>query len=701
MQDLRSLWYALGAALTLSCATIDPLSGVTPNATPKPLLPLPAASQEVKAFVLGTCPLHPEKTGKEVEGNPAARKAAEKGLAFLATEAVKWQETNKCYGCHVQAVTLEAMAIGVHHQYALDQQAFKTIVDGMLTLPGGAHSKTGFNYRDQTAGVSDGAKLLGGPALARYDQWVNETLQDDLLNDAQDILKLQKADGSVPTIGWVNFPVYSNTTQGTAHAIQTWKQAYERSADAQWLTAIGKAEDYLQGVVSGFEKTPPGYIQELNFSVIGLLSAGVSPSEEVMLRLTKMIEERQNEDGGWGYIKKGTTPTSGGFGYEKSGNGDSNAFATGQTLYALRLLGMTDQDKLIEKGTSWLLEFQKTDGGWSSAGFGKAEAMWALLGLVSVDVLSVTFTGLQDGQHVSGDELLAVQARDNKGGGVSKVEVFVDDILLYAACGDALHYNWNADSLTPGKHIVVAIATNAKGEMSKRRLEVYAGDVFMTQLGSRYEAGNTVLSMRNIANQKMGTNQVELVIFTTQEKDGVTKASTEVIKQKKDGAQGAMSFNWDGKAADGQVQKAGKYIAALRFLDSAGKVRQTEELVFVNDTPQAQAAAYGEVEGQVVLRGGEAAENTAIDLVDEKGNVVQTTISTQSGQYRFKNVDADKKYSIAVRKNGYEERPAATVEAAAGVGMPADAYAKTPVKAVATKKAEKSKADTIVLDAKK
>jgi hypothetical protein len=693
MKPTNITWFTLGATLAVSCATLDPLSD-TPHRIPQP-----AAIQESKAFVLGACPLQAKSTGKENEGNPAARKAAEKGLAFLATEAVKWQDKNKCYGCHVQAVTLEAMAIGVHNQYSFDQVALQSIVDGTLSLPGGARTKSGFSYHGQVSGVTDGAKLLGGPALARYDQWVNESLQDDLLNTAQEILKLQKTDGSVSANEWTNFPVYSNDTQGTAHAIQTWKQAYERSADAPWLTAISKAEDYLQGVAASYEKTPPNYIQELNFAVMGLLAAGVAPSEEVMLRLTKMIVGLQNEDGGWGFIAKGATPKSSLFGADKQGDGSSKAFATGQTLYTLRLLGMTDHDRVIEKGTGWLLEFQKNDGGWSSAGFGKAEAMWALLGLVSVDVLSVSFTGLQDGQHVSGEELLSIQARDNKGGGVAKVEVFVDDLLLYAACGDSLRYMWSTDSLAPGKHIVVAIATNAKGEVSKRRLEVYAGDIFMTQLGSRYENGSTVLSMRNIANQKIGANQVELVISTTEEKDGVTKAKTEVSRQKKIGAQGAMSFLWDGKAGSGDVQKAGKYVATLRFLDSAGKVRQQEELVFVNDTPQAQAAAYGEVEGQVLLRGGDAAENTTIDLVDEAGNVVQTTTSTETGQYRFKNVDADKKYSISVRKGGYEEAPAdAPVSPVKGAS--AEPLKKSP-KAIATKKSEKSKAEVIILDAKK
>ena len=66
--------------------------------------------------------------------------------------------------------------------------------------------------------------------------------------------------------------------------------------------------------------------------------------------------------------------------------------------------------------------------------------------------------------------------------------------------------------------------------------------------------------------------------------------------------------------------------------------------------------------------------NTEVELVDEKGNVVQSTRSTSSGNYRFRNVDKKKKYKVRVKKKGYktqeksldsfdEEEPAAEADA--------------------------------------
>jgi flagellar hook assembly protein FlgD len=609
-----------------------------------PLIDKPSRSNaaELKEFSMQTCAIEPGKgaTPKNT-GNPAARKAAENGLAFLAKEAVSWQERNQCYGCHVQAVTIEAMSVGFKNQYEFDQKAFQSIVEGTQNLRGGSRGAEGLSH---SPSITPAAKMMGGPAFARYDEWVNNSLQDDLLLTAEQILAYQQADGSSVSTGWTNAPVgLAGGVQWTALSILTWKQAYERSADTQWLTAIGRAEDYLQGWANQLDKKPPTTIQDANYAAMGLLAAGVAPSEKVLENLTKYLLSLQQEDGSWVFA---TTQGA-------SAGKESKPFATGQTLYTLRLLGMTDEDTAISKGTGWLIEYQKEDGGWSSSGFGKAEAMWAILGLVSIDVLTVAVNGIKDGQHLSEDELLTVEAKDNKGVGVSKIQVLIDDLLIFGGCGSSLKYAWDTRTLSSGKHILTIVATNALGETSKRRFEVYAGDVFLTQIGSKYQSGAMAFSLRNIAPEKM-TNTVQVKVFSTTEKEGAAKADKEVSALSQNGAQGSMNFKWDGKDAKGDVQPKGKYIAQLSFVDAQGKVRQTEEHMFVYDSQEAQAAAYGEFEGVLKLDGAGAAENATVNLVDEDGNVVQTTTSTKSGSYRFKNVEDGKKYSIQVQKDGYE-----------------------------------------------
>src|SRR5688572_9440640 len=56
---------------------------------------------------------------KAAKGDPKARDAAQRGLDWLGQAARTWQDGHKCYGCHVQAVTMEAMTVGLSHQYTV------------------------------------------------------------------------------------------------------------------------------------------------------------------------------------------------------------------------------------------------------------------------------------------------------------------------------------------------------------------------------------------------------------------------------------------------------------------------------------------------------------------------------------------------------------------------------------------------------
>lgn len=62
----------------------------------------------------------------------------------------------------------------------------------------------------------------------------------------------------------------------------------------------------------------------------------------------KNLLSRQNADGGWSW-KKGQ---------------DSDALATGQTLYALSVVGRTADDPSVRKAIKVLIETQRKDGSW-------------------------------------------------------------------------------------------------------------------------------------------------------------------------------------------------------------------------------------------------------------------------------------------------------------------------------------------------
>ena len=97
--------------------------------------------------------------------------------------------------------------------------------------------------------------------------------------------------------------------------------------------------------------------------------------------LEEQLRSAQNEDGGWSQIK----------------SAQSDAYATGQALYALAEAGATQADAAVRRAQAFLEKSQRPDGAWAMTsraimGNGKvatkfepithAGSAWAVMGLV-------------------------------------------------------------------------------------------------------------------------------------------------------------------------------------------------------------------------------------------------------------------------------------------------------------------------------
>src|SRR5262245_54571530 len=65
-------------------------------------------------------------------GDLTARRAAQKGLQYLAKSSAQWTQQHGCFGCHVQAVTMEALAVGKHHQYDVTPKDLEVMTQALL-----------------------------------------------------------------------------------------------------------------------------------------------------------------------------------------------------------------------------------------------------------------------------------------------------------------------------------------------------------------------------------------------------------------------------------------------------------------------------------------------------------------------------------------------------------------------------------------
>lgn len=631
-------------AIACGCGAPQMLWGEpVPDAPPILVSPAPAV-----ATSLPQCAV--QAAAGQIRGDARSRAAAQRGLDFLARDTVDWQRQHGCYGCHVQAVTLEAMVVGQRHHYRVQPTELAEVLRGMTELPGGAHGPVGFSVGDSESHLYDSSQSFGGAALASYDQFGGSTLSHELLATAERLLPFQEEHGG-QRASEGRLPIGAGALQATMQAAQTWRQAYARTADDRWLVPIAKAEAYLRGEAERLQGEPTANLQHVNYALLGLHAAGAHANDGALAGLRRSLLQRQNPDGGWGFAPEEP----------------SNPFATGQTLFVLKRLGADDGEPVVAKGMAWLIDRQGEDGSWSADGFRRGEAMWGVLGLVSVDVVSLSISGLEDGHHVAQALTLQGDAVANGNRNIESLELRVDDVPVARACKDStLSFRVDPNLLPPGRHHVDLVAINAANEQSRARIEFFTGDHFLTQEASHFDAGATHLSWRNVAPADV-RGSVKIAIHEQVERNGQWTAGAVVFSHVLAAEPGPMRYTWSGPAHGAPGRR---YAAHMTFVDERGRTRHELTLPFVHDTPEWQRQNLAAVEGELQLMDGESAANAEVELVDDQGRVIQKAKTTRSGRYRFKNVDAGQ-YEVRVKRQGFKEEKA-RIQAAPASSSKAD-----------------------------
>ncbi len=96
---------------------------------------------------------------------------------------------------------------------------------------------------------------------------------------------------------------------------------------------------------------------------------------------------------------------------------------------------------------------------------------------------------------------------------------------------------------------------------------------------------------------------------------------------------------------------------------------QREQTLFFHDSEAVEKKNFGEIEGKLSMDGNTGvAANSTVQLLDDKGNIVQSVQSTSQGNYRFKSVFGGK-YKVRAVKQGWasQEAPVTATPAAAPV----------------------------------
>lgn len=287
----------------------------------------------------------------------SVRHAAQRGIDWLEPAAMKWQHENKCYGCHVQAQTMMGLAVAQQNNYLVSAPTLRALVDftrseqnadGHEEDHGQGNQLTpthfaamGWSYYDDVTGIKVDSTLL------RYVDWMLSHV-DSTGEFEQDFTEPPIAQGEI---------------SATSNAVLGFMEAYTQTGNAKYKAAADKSVAFL---------TPDTTrtTQDEVFKIIALERYGTPAQRQIASNLVQQLQGEQDKDGGW---------------RDSAAAAASDAFATGQVLYAFKEAGVSVQSTSFSKGVHYLIANQDTAGSWGANDNKRPSAfaptMWAVIGL--------------------------------------------------------------------------------------------------------------------------------------------------------------------------------------------------------------------------------------------------------------------------------------------------------------------------------
>ena len=263
-------------------------------------------------------------------------KAIQSGLSIVQKAASNYPSHRQCFSCHHQTLPLLAMREAEAAGLTFDEDVAKVIED---------HTFKSFSTRIEK--LNAGERIGGRANTVSYGLWALELAdheQDETTTAmVQFLLKNQQENGR-----WVP-PSKRPPLEGSQVAV-TVLSAYYMSQFANddqrddVDTAVAKARDWLNDAEL---KSQDDY----NFRLWGLVLLEDEADKSSQMARTELhdaILAAQRDDGGWSQLP----------------DMESDAYATGQTLFVLAESGISKDSSAIEVGIAFLLNQQRDDGSW-------------------------------------------------------------------------------------------------------------------------------------------------------------------------------------------------------------------------------------------------------------------------------------------------------------------------------------------------
>ena len=318
-------------------------------------------------IVLGPATFAAEEPAKAEPAQVTA--AIDRGLAFLAKDAVAWRDEHQCVSCHHAGTVAWAMQEAKQRGHVVDEAVMAEMTKWVAESGPG---KTGVPRPSNIPKALNTKAIWFALALESLAQ-PNEVEQNGIKVKLATIVEDQLENGSWASWPETRPPFFGNSDESfTALATLALVPA-AKAGDVAAKTALDKGLQWL--TTTKTDDDPQSVAMRL------LLWTKIERPVEEWQPLIRKIRERQNADGGWSQAKELA----------------SDPWATGQAMYSLSHAGVKSDDPAIQRAQLFLVKSQRPDGSWpitsrptKPGGAGSTNLIpitgggssWAVLGLV-------------------------------------------------------------------------------------------------------------------------------------------------------------------------------------------------------------------------------------------------------------------------------------------------------------------------------
>jgi N-acyl-D-amino-acid deacylase len=269
--------------------------------------------------------------GAEPPASSELKKAAERGLALVQKAAANYPKHRDCFSCHHQTLPMLAMVTARDHGLAIDDTLLKQQSEFTLDT-----------FKTKTTEMKQGRGIGGRGMTVGYALWALAVAEakPDATTEAMVayLLKIQREEGHW-TGQMCRPPLEESYFTATLLAVRGMKRCGNDEQKKKVDSAMTKAKSYIAAA-------PAKSQEDKAMRLWALHELGANAGELKSARAA--VLKAQRSDGGWAQLDEM----------------DSDAYATGQTLFVLQATGFGTSEAAYQRGVQFLLKTQKPDGSW-------------------------------------------------------------------------------------------------------------------------------------------------------------------------------------------------------------------------------------------------------------------------------------------------------------------------------------------------